>query len=250
MSATLDPIGYYQNVLGFPPGDTEQLILDSPFPEEHKKVIIIPTVSTRFSRRDQYYPAFADIIRNIVKTRKGNYLVFFPSFDFMQNVNLFLGNVNCTRIIQQRQMSDANREEVLETLRHSETDHLLLAVMGGIFSEGVDYTGDMCIGVIIFSPGLPQVTYGRELIREYYDQERGNGFEYAYMYPGINKVIQAAGRLIRSHQDKGVVVLVGERFAQESVSSLLPEHWIRHPENLVITSDYVNELRKFWSKFA
>lgn len=246
MSATLDPVEYYQEVLGFPQGNTEHLILDSPFPAENRKMIIIPSVSTKYSQRQKVFPEYADIIREIVTIKPGNYLIFFPSFEFMQNVNLFLGSLNYQRLIQRPKMSDQEREEFLNTLRKSGSGNLLLAVMGGIFSEGVDYLGDMCIGVIIFSPGLPQVTYARDLIREYYDTGRGNGFEYAYVYPGINKVIQAAGRLIRSHQDKGIIVLVGERFAEERINTLLPDYWFNTPDSLVISSDYKKEIVSFW----
>jgi DNA excision repair protein ERCC-2 len=248
MSATLDPIDYYHEVLGFSKENTEHLILDSPFPPEHRKMIIIPSISTRYSQRQKEFPAYADIIKKIVTITPGNYLVFFPSFEFMQNVNLFLGSLNIERLIQRTNMSDFDREEYLTKLREVDSNYLLLGVLGGIFSEGVDYIGDMCIGVIIFSPGLPQINYARDLIREYYDTNRGNGFEYAYVYPGINKVIQSAGRLIRSHQDKGIIVLVGERFAEEQINNLLPDYWFKTPDSLVISSDYQKEIIQFWDQ--
>ncbi len=246
MSATLDPITYYQEVLGFPQDQTDQIVLDSPFPVQNRKMIIIPNVSTKFSKRHDAFPAYARIIKEIVAIKPGNYLIFFPSFEFMQNVNLFLGSLPFERMLQRPRMSDIEREEYLDALRDPDSPRLLLAVMGGIFSEGVDYLGDMCIGVILFSPALPQVNYARELIRDYYETRQGNGFEYAYIYPGINKVIQAAGRLIRSHQDKGIIVLVGERFAEEQINSLLPDYWFKTPESLVVTEDYVKEIQNFW----
>jgi len=247
MSATLDPIEYYSDVLGFSKENTEQLILDSPFPPDHRKMIIIPSISTRYSQRQKEFPEYAEIIKRIVTIKPGNYLVFFPSFEFMQNVNLFLGSLNIERLIQRPNMSEIDREEFLSKLKKPGSNILLMGVLGGIFSEGVDYIGDMCIGVIIFSPGLPQITYARDLIKDYYDTNLGNGFEYAYVYPGINKVIQSAGRLIRSHQDKGIIVLVGERFAEEQINNLLPDYWFKTPDSLVITSEYKKEIKKFWS---
>ena len=121
--------------------------------------------------------------------------------------------------------------------------------MGGIFSEGVDFRGDMCIGVVVFSPALPQIKFERELIREYYDQKNDNGFNYAYLYPGINKVIQSVGRLIRSQQDKGIIVLAGERFAQDEINQLFPEYWFENEGDVVITENLAETVEKFWQRF-
>jgi len=248
MSATLDPLPYYQKVLGFAEDQTELLSLDSPFSSSNRKMIIVPNISTKYKDRKNNYPQYAEIILNTVKHRKGNYLVFFPSFEFMQNVNLFLGKYKEEKILQRIGMSQEERNEILYKLKETQKPKLLLAVMGGIFSEGVDFYGDMCIGVILFSPGLPQINYERELIKEYYNQKSENGFEYAYLYPGLNKVIQSAGRLIRSAQDKGIVVLVGERFAQEQVNELLPDYWFQNPGDVVVSKSYSNEIKIFWKQ--
>jgi DNA excision repair protein ERCC-2 len=246
MSATLDPLPYYQKVLGFAEDQTEMMSLDSPFSSANRKMIIIPNISTKYKDRKNNYPKYAEIILNTVKQRKGNYLVFFPSFEFMQNVNLFLGNYKGEKILQTMGMPQEDRNEILYQLKETQKPKILLAVMGGIFSEGVDFYGDMCIGVILFSPGLPQINYERELIKEYYDKKTENGFEYAYLYPGLNKVIQSAGRLIRSAQDKGIVVLVGERFAEEQVNELLPDYWFQNPGDVVVTEKYEKEIKNFW----
>jgi DNA excision repair protein ERCC-2 len=246
MSATLDPILYYRDVLGFDQARTEVLTLDSPFPAENRKIVIIPGLSTRFKKRYEFYPAYAEIIANVIQIRMGNYIAFMPSFEFLQNVNVFLGNIKSEKLIQHVSMNIQERDDILKQLQDPEQPRLLLAVMGGIFSEGVDFSGDMCIGVIVFGPGLPQVTYERELIRRYYDQQRGHGFDYAYLYPGIHKVIQSVGRLIRSKQDTGIIVLVDERFIDERTGSLLPEYWFQHPGNIVITEAYEQAIREFW----
>jgi len=246
MSATLDPIIYYQTVLGFNPDRTGRLTLDSPFPSQNRKIIIIPGLSTRFKQRYQYYPRYAEIIEKVITLRPGNYIAFMPSYEFMHNVNVFLGKVKSEKLIQSGSMSVRDRDDVLQQLRDTSRPKLLLAVMGGIFSEGVDFSGDRCIGVIVFGPGLPQVNYERELIRRYYDQKLGDGFNYAYLYPGLNKVIQAVGRLIRSQQDKGIIVLVDERFCDEKIGTLLPEYWFQHPGDIKITDDYEPEIKEFW----
>jgi len=248
MSATLDPISYYQNVLGFLPEKTIISQLDSPFPLENRKIIVIPGISTRFSKRSTNYPHYANIIKNIIQIRGGNYLAFFPSYEFLQNVNLFLGTVSSEKYLQKRHMNPDDKQEIIENFRDITHPKLLLAVMGGIFSEGIDFIGNMCIGVIIFSPAIPAPTFERELIREYYVNKNEGGFDYAYTFPAMNKVIQAVGRLIRTPKDKGVIVLVGERFSEENIQTLFPEEWFFTPNNLEITDQYENSIKAFWEK--
>ncbi|HGY56876.1 MAG TPA: ATP-dependent DNA helicase [Caldithrix abyssi] len=248
MSATLDPMPFYLDVLGFNAERSDVLQLDSPFPAENRKIIIVPGVSTRYKDRMQNYPKIAEIIKNTVRQRKGNYLVFFPSYDFVQNVNLFLGDLNQKKILQKPSMKEEDREQVLLELKRGNEPVLLLAVMGGIFSEGIDYSGDMAIGVIVVSPALPKISYERELLREYYDEKQDQGMEYAYIYPGMNKVIQAVGRLIRSATDKGVVLLIGERFARDEYNLLLPDYWLHGSGDVEITNEYKEAIRSFWNR--
>ncbi|MEJ2053753.1 MAG: helicase C-terminal domain-containing protein, partial [Calditrichaceae bacterium] len=222
--------------------------LDSPFPSDHRKIIIVPGVSTRYKDRMRSYPQIAEIVEEVIKQQPGNYLVFFPSFDFIQNVNLFLGKVKHNKILQKPGMKDEDRNYVLKELRKTGRQNLLLAVMGGIFSEGVDYVGDMAIGVIVISPALPLVSFERELLRQYYEEKQNAGMEYAYIYPGMNKVIQSVGRLIRSVTDKGIVVLIGERFADEKFNSILPEYWFDKQGDIEITDKYRPVIREFWDR--
>jgi len=248
MSATLDPMPFYEDVLGFSPLDADQLQLDSPFPSVNRKVVIVPGISTRYKDRQQSYPRIAEIIERTVSLKKGNYLAFFPSFDFLQNVNLFLGRVRLEKILQKPGMNEEQRESVLSKLRDPETGHLLLAVMGGVFSEGVDYSGQMADGVFVVSPALPKISFERELLREYYQEKQDMGMEYAYVYPGMNKVIQAVGRLIRAASDKGVVLLIGERFADEQFNELLPSYWFERGGDVEITEKYEQAIKQFWLK--
>jgi DNA excision repair protein ERCC-2 len=247
MSATLDPIGYYKRILGFPNESTRTLLVDSPFPAGNRQLIIIPEISTRYRERHTNYVRYAEIIEQVVQLRKGNYIIFCPSFEFLHNLYLFMGKIGWPKIIQRPQMDTSAREEVINQLKERSQPALLLAVLGGIFAEGIDLRGDMCIGVIIFSPGLPKVSYERELIARYFDKKEGSGFAYAYLYPGINKVIQAAGRLIRSAQDKGIIVLVDDRFADREVIELLPAYWFKEPSSVAITTEYQEVIRSFWA---
>jgi len=248
MSATLDPMPFYQNVLGFPEERTLKLQLDSPFPAERRKFVIIPNISTRFKDRQKNYLKIAEIIQNTVKQKPGNYLIFFPSFDFIQNINLFLANLQFEKILQRPAMKEEERDSILKKLRLAENQHLLLAVMGGIFSEGIDYGGDMAIGVIVVSPALPKISYERDLLRKYYDEKQNQGMEYAYIYPGMNKVIQSVGRLIRTTTDKGIVVLIGERFALDEYNSIFPEYWLEKDGDITITENYESVIADFWKR--
>ena len=249
MSATLDPISYYRDVLGFPQQNTIVSEVSSPFSSHNRKIVILPHISTYYRDRASSYHRYAEIIKDVVSIKSGNYITFCPSFEFLQNVYLYLGTIKTEIMCQQRRMSETDRGRILSELKESDTPKLLLAVMGGIFSEGVDFSGDMCIGVIIFSPALPQITFERELIRNYYDTKYGDGFNYAYLYPGINKVIQSVGRLIRSQQDKGIIVLAGERFADDEINQLLPDYWFKTEGDVVITEDYKQTLKAFWKRF-
>lgn len=248
MSATLDPINYYREVLGFPDYRTKTLQLDSPFAKENRKLIIVPNISTRFKDRMESYPKIGVLIKETIKTKPGNYLVFFPSYDYMQKVNIFVGNNVGEKIMQRPGMKDEDREAVLNKLRQKGKAHLLMGVMGGIFSEGVDYNGEMAIGVIVIGPALPKFGYERQLLHRYYEEKNGTGKEYAYLYPGMNKVIQSVGRLIRSYTDRGIILLVGERFAEEEFNILLPDYWLDKKDDLVITKNYKKEIKLFWKK--
>lgn len=249
MSATLDPMPFYQDVLGFADYRTTRLQLDSPFPAENRKIIIIPDISARYKERARNYGKIAEVIEKAIQIKSGNYLVFFPSFDFVQQINLFLGKVRCEKILQKPGMNEEERDRILQEFKENETPHLLLAVMGGVFSEGVDFTGNMAIGVMVVSPGLPQISFERELLRQYYQEKNSQGFEYAYIYPGMNKVIQSVGRLIRTATDRGVVLLIDERFANENYHKLLPEFWFAGKGEIVISNDFEEILKKFWESF-
>jgi DNA excision repair protein ERCC-2 len=249
MSATLDPIQYYKKILGFPDERTRLLEVSSPFPNRNRRIVIIPNISTYYRHRADLFPRYAEIVREIIALKQGNYIVFCPSFEFLQTMVLFLGLIQSEIVLQRPQMMEEERDHLIAHLKEGKNPTLLLAVMGGIFSEGIDFSGDMCIGVIIFSPAIPPISFERELIRQYYENKFGDGSDYAYLYPGLNKVIQSAGRLIRSNQDRGIIVLVGERFADEEINQLFPAYWFEKKGDIVITDKYTQSIKEFWKRF-
>lgn len=248
MSATLTPFAFYQDVLGFPPERTLTAEFPSPFPVANRKILVIPDISTAYRDRERDAPATAQIIDTLVAQRSGNYGVFFPSFAYMQQVRSWIRAPQHSVIAQTPSMSEPDREAVLERLQNLGTDPiLLLAVQGGIFAEGVDYRGDMLIGVVIVGPGLPRMDFEQELIRAHYEEKYHRGFTYAYLYPGMNRVVQSAGRLIRSETDIGVIALLDKRFASANYAALFPTHWYTRAPSELITRQYEQEVVRFWA---
>lgn len=244
MSATLAPVEFYRQMLGFDVERTESLTLPSPFPPENRRILVVPQVSTTFRYRSANTGKIAEIIAATAAARAGNYMALFPSYDFMRSV---ARQLNLPAIIQEPGMSEAQRQAVLDALKTNRPPKLVLAVQGGLFAEGVDFVGEMLSGVIVVSPALPQVSFERELMREYFEGRYGKGFEFAYLYPGMNRVIQSVGRLIRSETDVGVAVLVCQRFSQTQYSTLFPAEWSNGQPNGLVCRDLDGELRQFWA---
>src|SRR5690554_40777 len=227
-SATLQPIDYFLNSLGAGP-DTVAINLPSPFPSDHLCLMVATDVSTRYRDRDYSYERIAHYIRNTTSLRTGNYLVFFPSYAYMESVyDLYIDLWPEDRTLKQdRFMDDEQREAFLASFEQGPRESLIgFAVMGGIFSEGIDLTGDRLSGAIIVGVGLPQLCPERDIIRDYFKEQRDMGYEYAYMYPGMNRVLQAAGRVIRSEDDRGFVLLIDNRFLYRSYLDLFPDQWL------------------------
>ena len=246
MSATLEPQQFYRDVLGF---DRDRTILrrfPSPFPKANRKIIINSKVSTKYTQRHKFYEKIANFITDITALRKGNYLVFFSSYQFLENVYSHMPVHRLDIIVQQRSMSENERSVVITRLS-DEKGIVVFAVQGGIFAEGVDYPGDTAIGAIIIGPGLPQYDFEQEVMKNYYQDRYGMGFEYAYLYPGMNRTIQAAGRVIRSERDKGIIVLADERFATRYYNSLFPPDWYEHSPDELISKNCVEDISQFWA---
>ncbi|MFZ7131906.1 MAG: ATP-dependent DNA helicase [Eubacteriales bacterium] len=245
-SATLLPLPYFMELLGGKFEEDYHMILDSPFTRENMCLMIYDEIKTTYKQRDETYEEICHGIQHAIRWKKGNYFIFFPSYAYMERVyEAFIALYpQVQTIIQSKMMSENERQEFLEVF-HGENQVAAFAVMGGIFSESIDLQGEKLIGAIIISVGLPQLCMERDFIKAYYDDQKGKGFQYAYMYPGFNKVMQAVGRVIRSQNDKGMVMLMDERYTRKDYQKLFPKHW-RHYTVVKDTGDIDRELEAFW----
>lgn len=226
-SATLTPLEYFREILG---GLEDDYImrLGSPFDREKLCLMIAADVSTKYMDRKNSYLRIVEYIKAVTLQKTGNYFVFFPSFEYMREVSdLYKEMFPEDRIIiQQGAMNEEERESFLDSFKSGCNTTLIgFAVMGGIFSEGVDLAGDRLSGALIVGVGLPQLNPERDIIMSYFKKKNGLGYEYAYMYPGMNKVLQAAGRVIRTEEDRGIVMLIDGRFLTGRYLDLFPKEW-------------------------
>lgn len=245
-SATLSPGPYFRELLGCKEEHLD-LSLPSPFPRENRLILHIPGVKTTYASRSGYYPAIASYIARIIQEMPGNYIAYFPSYAFLQAVAVFLLDQlprGYELHLQRARMDLAEREDLLKKFTGPGAN-IGLAVMGGLYGEGVDLPGEMLIGTIIVGPGLPTVSPEQELIRSYFDErEEGSGFLYAYLIPGMLRVIQSAGRVFRTPRDKGLVALIGDRFRQEGYRQLIPLPW---QEEGLYEGNWLQKIREFWA---
>ena len=248
-SATLLPISYYKEQLGGVPEDYA-VYTPSPFDPERRLVMVARDVDTRYKNRtDSEFAKIASYIRAMVSARKGNYIAFFPSYRFVTEVATHFSDWDGEVLVQTAGMTETEREAYLSAFETEHEGSLLgLFVMGGIFSEGIDLRNDSLIGAAVVGPGLPMVCNERELFREYYEQKSGQGFAYAYLYPGMNKVLQAAGRVIRTTDDAGCILLLDDRFGTSSYRALFPREWT--PVHTVTRESLPDRLREFWERFS
>lgn len=250
ISATLEPLEFYRDVLGFGP-DAAMASFPTSFDPARRCVLVLDRPSTRYQERDRDLPIVEDAVRAVLAARAGNYLVACPSFDYLEKLAARLERVpGFDVLVQPRTLDEPGRAEVMARLRRAADGQappvVLVTVQGGIFTEGVDYPGALCIGAIIVGPGLPRVSFERALIQAHYERAYRRGFDYAFLYPGMSRVIQAAGRVIRTATDEGVVVLVGDRFATDRYARLFPRDWYtKEPRELVVDDPY-GALVRFW----
>lgn len=248
-SATFLPIQYYKELLS---GETEDYAVyaTSCFPPENQLVFIGNDVTSKYTRRGRKeYEKIAGYIEETIKSRKGNYLVFFPSYEMLESVyGTFVtldAAKDCVCKLQNINMTEEEREQFLNEFEKEQEKSLLgFCVMGGIFSEGIDLTEERLIGAIIVGTGLPKVCTEREILKQYFDARELGGFDYAYLYPGMNKVLQSAGRVIRTATDKGCVLLLDERFLRNEYKKLFPREWKQPVFGNI--SELSNVLENFW----
>ena len=252
-SATLLPIQYYKRLLSTEK-DNYAVYIDSSFDTKKRLLMNGVDVSTRYAMRSrEMYQRYATYIFRVVKAKMGNYLIFFPSYRFMEDVYqeftqlLASDEEEMELVIQQKHMDEEERENFLRAFEMGREKSLIgFGVLGGIFSEGIDLTNEKLIGTLIIGTGLPQVCNEREILKSYFDQKGLYGFDYAYRYPGMNKVLQAAGRVIRTEDDRGVILLLDERFQREKGKEIFPKEWADCERCRL---DIVEEkIRLFWDK--
>lgn len=227
-SATLAPLPYYFDVLGGTKDEDYQVSLPSPFDSSHLCLLATTYISTRYQGREKSFLPIANSLAAIVNEKAGNYMVYFPSYQYLRNVlEVFQTHFpEISVLVQENGMNLQEQTDFLASFETEQNESLLgFSVLGGAFSEGIDLVGERLIGSIIISAGLPQVSFIQNVIQSYYDEKSGNGFYYAYTFPGFNKVLQAAGRVIRSENDQGIVVLMDDRFSSPIYQSLFPHHW-------------------------
>ena len=252
-SATLLPLAYYRKMLSTR-NENFGMYVNSPFEEEKRCLLLCRDVSSRYTRRGyEEYRRIAEYIARMSWKKKGNYMIFFPSYKLMEDVlevyqeEFSADWVDC--ICQQASMNEREREEFLgEFQAQGEKTLLGFCVMGGIFSEGIDLIGDRLIGVAVVGTGIPQIGCEREILKEYYDEKGEPGFDYAYRYPGMNKVLQAAGRVIRTREDIGVILLMDERFMNREYRMLFPREWSSVKTCTIGTVEA--SLKDFWEQVS
>lgn len=230
-SATFLPIRYYKSLLSTKQ-DNYAVYAETAFTEDQSLLLLGRDVSSRYTRRNQdEYRRIAEYIRKTGQAQKGNYMIFFPSYKMMQEVYEVFEGINCGEMetcMQVSGMKEEEREAFLgQFVAEHERSFLAFCVMGGIFGEGIDLKNEQLIGAVVVGTGLPQISNEREILMHYYDERSGEGFDYAYRYPGMNKVLQAAGRVIRTVDDSGVILLLDDRFTRREYESLFPKEWER-----------------------
>ncbi|MBQ9155187.1 MAG: ATP-dependent DNA helicase [Eubacterium sp.] len=251
-SATLLPIHYYRQLLGGKSG-IDAFAIPSPFERDHRLLAITDDVTSRYSRRgEDLYQRICAYLKMTTEVKKGNYMIFFPSYEMLsaclQTAEDLYYDEEWDILVQTPYMNEDEREQFLREFDLSRKKSMVaFCVLGSLFSEGIDLVGDRLIGAFIVGTGLPQICKEREIIRTFFDRNGKKGYDYAYRYPGMNKVLQAAGRVIRTDQDKGLILLMDDRFLSRENQTLLPEEWDSYYQ--VSLANYQMVLRSFWEKY-
>jgi len=251
LSATLSPPEFYRDLLGFEPARTTALAVPSPFPAENRCLVVDRSVSTLYRERPANTRPIGERIAAFADAVPGNCLVLFPSFAFLTEVSAHVAPRGKRVFVQQRTDTERDREALLEVLRGAMLgDVLLLAVAGGVFAEGVDYPGDVLRAVAVVGPCLPVPTLDQKLLQDYFDERFERGFEYAFVVPGMTRVVQAAGRLIRSADDSGVIALFDRRFLDRPYREHLPADWLPDEGPEALSGDPATAARDFFARLT
>ena len=250
-SATLTPLPYYESLLKndsreFP---ADRLVLGSPFPAENRLVVACSAWSIRYRDRERTLSDVISFLLDVVARRRGNYLIFLPSYNYLYRTKILLRNMEHPSeiefMMQSPNMDDRQKQRFLDRFNEFGLKTLVaFAVMGSLFNEGIDLKGEKLSGVLIVGAGLPRISPEREIMCGYYASVFGRGYEYGYVFPGFNRVQQAAGRLIRDEKDQGIVVLIDDRYSKSEYRALLPDDWnTRLHDN---PQDALDDIDNFW----
>lgn len=245
-SATLTPQDYYADVLGCT--DAVKLVLPSPYERENLMLTVFDRLSTRYAHREDTAELIAEILYQTVSAQMGNYIVYFPSYRYLSQICQIFSSRHpeIATLVQSRNMTEWQRDKFIETFEPDPKRTLVgFCVLGGVFAEGIDLVGRRLIGTVIVGVGLPRVSLERDLLARYYGEGDADGFLYSYVYPGMTRILQAVGRVIRTETDRGVAILIDDRFAEPRYRMLFPEHW-RHAKFCEHTRTLQKLLTRFW----
>ena len=244
-SATLKPFDFYKTLSGMQ-GAEKTLEFQTPFPKENRKLLVIPQISTAYRHRQLQYPKIAEAILRLSLQSKGHYFAFFPSYSFLNAVKQHLKNKNIEVYEQTPRMKEKEQKALLAHLYEKEGHSILLGVQGGIFAEGLDIRSSSLKGVFVVGPAIPQMNFERDLRARYYERVFGDGFAYAYIYPAMSKSIQAAGRVIRSEEKCGLIVLMDQRFIKKEYVDSMPGFWFEKSIMERVETGLLASVKNFW----
>lgn len=247
-SATLSPYDYYLRMLGGNEEESPLLKIPSPFSKKNLQTIVVPNVSIKYKNREGTYEYVADYIKKFVSTKVGNYLVFVPSYEYLCKIMTYIDIEDANIIVQEKEMKEIEKEEFISNFVPNPIKTTVgFVIIGGSFGEGIDLVDDRLIGVAIVGVGLPQICFEKDEERKYFCEENLNGFEYAYANPGINRVHQAVGRLIRTENDKGVALLIDDRYLTKPYLSIFESN-LSNYEVVTNSDEIIKIINEFWSK--
>ena len=244
-SGTLKPFDYYERLSGL--ADARREEVPSPFPAENRCLLVVPQISTLYRRRAQETPRIAEFLSRVLALRHGNYLVFFPSFDFLEKTQPMLDLPGFRILAQPRRASGGDLEQILAALQR-ERGLVVLAVQGGSLSEGIDLPGDALIGSVVIGPPIPPFDLERRLAQAYFERSCGEGEAYACTYPAMAKAIQAAGRVVRGPEERGLIVLLDGRFLEPAFARCFPQDWFRHSPLEGVSAQILADVSRFWGQ--
>ena len=247
-SATLQPIEYYIDTLGGDKKDDPHLILPSPFPINNLKILVAPKVSIKYKNREQSYQEVADYVSGFIKNKVGNYFIYSPSYEYMERLIKVMSLEGLTYYVQNKEMTEEERKDFLLNFKENPEETTLgFLVIGGAFSEGIDLVDDRLIGAVVIGIGMPRINFQSDKIAEYYKSKDLPGHDYAYLNPGMNKIMQAVGRVIRSEHDRGAVLLIDERYMNHQYQDLFRAEW-KNYEVVLNPQEVTSILTKFFKE--